>query len=147
MNPDFAALLRELSAADARFLIVGAYAVNLHTRPRATGDLDVWIEATSANAGRVYRALERFGAPLSELTQTDLSEPGLVFQVGVPPRRIDLLTSLTGITFDEAWPARVTERIGDLMVPFLGREHLIRNKLALARPRDLADVEALRGGD
>ena len=143
MNPDFLDLLRALSAAEAQFLIVGAYAVSLHARPRATGDIDVWVDATSENASRVFQALRAFGAPLSELSEADLATPGIVFQIGVPPRRIDILTSLTGITFAEAWPGRVTTRIEGIECPFIGREALVRNKRALGRPRDLADLELL----
>jgi hypothetical protein len=146
VNPDFVALLRELSVAEARFLVVGAYAVTLHARPRATGDLDLWVEATPANASRVLAALRGFGAPLQNLSEADLARPDIVYQIGVPPRRIDLLTSLTGVSFDEAWRDRATSRIGDLDVPFIGREALIRNKRALGRPRDLADLEYLEPG-
>ena len=146
MNPDFVALLRELSAAEARFLVVGAYAVTFHSRPRSTGDLDLWVEPSPNNATRVFRALAAFGAPLEDLAESDLSRPDVVFQIGVPPRRIDLLTSLTALTFEEAWEQRVTGRIGGLDVPFIGREALVRNKRALGRPRDLADLELLEPG-
>jgi hypothetical protein len=135
-----------LSAAEARFLVVGAYAVTFHARPRATGDLDLWIEATPANAARVLRALGNFGAPLKDLSEADLAQPDVVYQIGVPPRRIDLLTSLTGLTFDEAWAGRAKGRIADLDVPFIGREALVRNKRALGRARDLADLELLEPG-
>lgn len=143
MSNDFIALLRELSAAEARYLIVGAYAVSLHARPRATGDLDIWVEPTAENAARVHRALEAFGAPLQDLSEADLRTPGIVYQIGVAPRRIDVLTSLTGVSFDEAWRDRVSGKMGDLDCPFIGREQLIRNKRALGRPRDLADLELL----
>ena len=143
MNPAFVGLLRALSEADARYLIVGAYAVTFHSRPRATGDLDIWVEATPGNAARVMRALEAFGAPLQELSAADLVTPGIVYQIGVPPRRIDILTSLTGLTFDEAWRGHVTGPFGDFECPFIGRAELARNKRALGRPRDLADLEML----
>src|SRR5207237_2839905 len=100
MNPDFVDLLRAFNAADVRFLIVGAYALALHGRPRATGDLDIWIDPTPANAAAVLRALIAFGAPTSQITAHDLSTPGVVYQIGVPPARIDILTELTGLTFD-----------------------------------------------
>lgn len=145
MNPDFVALLRELSAAEARFLVVGAFAVTFHSRPRATGDLDIWVEPTSGNAARVVEALRRFGAPAGEVSVEDLVKPDLVFQIGVPPRRIDVLTSLTGVSFEEAWDGRATGRIADLECPYIGREALIRNKRALGRTRDLADLELLEG--
>jgi hypothetical protein len=143
MNQDFVALLRELSAAEARFLIVGAYALAHHGRPRATGDLDVWVDPSPANAARVYGALQAFGAPLTDLGQAELTQPDLVYQMGVPPRRIDVLTSLTGLTFEEAWTTRVHGTLGGEPCDFIGREALIRNKRALGRARDLADVEAL----
>ncbi len=143
MNPDFVALLRELTAAEARFLVVGAYAVSYHSRPRATGDLDLWVEATATNASRVFAALKGFGAPLRGLSPADLCSPETVYQIGVPPRRIDILTSLTGVAFADAWVARVSGRLGGVECPFIGRDALIRNKRALARPRDLADLELL----
>ncbi len=143
VNPDFVGLLRELCAAEARFLIVGAYAVTFYSRPRATGDLDIWIEPDPANAGRVHRALQAFGAPLEGLTPSDLSAPDMVYQIGVPPRRIDLLTSLTGVDFPEAWADRKMGTMGDVDCPFIGKGTLIRNKRALGRPRDLADLEML----
>ena len=85
MNPDFVALLRELSAADTRFLVVGAYAIAHHSRPRATGDLDLWIEPTPESAARAHRALRAFGAPLADLSEADLTQPDLVYQIGVAP--------------------------------------------------------------
>lgn len=145
MNPDFAALLRALSEANARFLVVGAYALALHARPRATGDLDLWVEATPENAARVHAALRTFGAPLQDLSIEDLSQPNLVYQIGVVPRRIDLLTSLTGLQFSEAWTTRVESNLGDVRCAFIGKEALIRNKRAVGRPRDLADLDELGG--
>ena len=143
MNPDYVDLLREFIAAEVRFLIVGAYAVALHARPRATGDLDIWIEPTRENATRAWKALAAFGAPLAELSESDLSTPGIVYQIGVAPRRIDVLTSLTGVEFASAWPERASGRMGPLECPFIGRAALIRNKRALDRPRDRADLEFL----
>jgi hypothetical protein len=127
-------------------MVVGGYAVSFHSRPRATGALDLWVEPTAANAARVFRALRTFGAPLQELTQADLTQPDVVYQIGVPPRRIDLLTSLTGLSFDEAWADRTSGLLGGLEVPFIGRKSLIRNKRALGRARDLADLESLEPG-
>jgi hypothetical protein len=147
VNPDFVALLRELSAAEARFLVVGAFAVSFHSRPCTTGGLDIWIDPTPANAARVVRALSKFGAPVIDVSKADLVKPEIVYQIGVPPRRIDLLTSLTGLAFDEAWGGRVPGRIGGVEVPFIGRQALMRNKRALGRPRDLADLESLEGGN
>lgn len=143
MNPDFVDLLRAFIAADVRFLVVGAYALAHHGRPRATGDLDVWVDATPANAPRVVRALAAFGAPLAEITESDFASPGVVFQLGVPPGRIDILTDLTGLAFDEAWPGREAGPFGDLSVDFIGREAFIQNKRATGRAKDLGDIEGL----
>ncbi len=144
MNQDFLDLLRELCAADARFLIVGAYAVSVHAEPRATGDLDVWVEPTPDNARRVLAALTAFGAPLADLTVEDLAAPDVVFQIGLPPRRIDILTTITGVQFGDAWKNRVETRYGDVAVPLIGIEELILNKQRLGRPKDLVDLDQLR---
>jgi hypothetical protein len=143
MNQDFVDLLRAFIAAEVRFLIVGAYALAIHGRPRATGDLDVWIEPTPENARRVMRALAAFGAPLSEITEADFATPGVTYQIGVAPGRIDILTDLTSLTFAEAWPGRLRKPFGDVTVDFIGRDAFIRNKLATGRAKDLGDIEGL----
>ncbi len=143
MNQDFLDLLRALCAHDVRFLVVGAYALAVHGRPRATGDLDVWVEAVPDNAARILQALQEFGAPLADVTAADFSAPGIVFQIGLPPSRIDILTQLTGLTFAEAWPTRLRSSFGDLQVDYIGRDAFIRNKRATGRAKDLGDVESL----
>ena len=145
MNDDFRDLLAALLSAHARFLVVGAHALAVHGVPRATGDLDVWIDRDPANVDWVWQALVRFGAPLESLgfSRSDLTAPGSVIQIGIPPRRIDLLTEITGVGFDDAWEGRVLHPVDGMAVPFLGREHLLANKRATGRPRDLADLEAL----
>ncbi len=144
MNRDFAEILASFSAANVEFLVVGAYAVAVHGRPRATGDLDIWINPTPENAARVWRALQEFGAPLNQLRLEDFSSDDLVFQMGVPPSRIDVLTGISGVTFPEAWPDRVTIMVEGTEVPVLGRAALLRNKAAAGRPRDLADLAELQ---
>jgi hypothetical protein len=144
MNPDFLDLLRALRAADARFLVVGAYALGVHGRPRATKDIDVWIEASSGNAPRVIRALEAFGAPLLGLTEVDIITPGVGLQIGVEPGRIDLLTSISGVLFEQAWPDRVEAEFGEgVSCGVISVDHLLQNKRAAGRPQDLVDVTAL----
>jgi hypothetical protein len=143
MNQDFVDLLRAFGAADVRYLIVGAYALARHGRPRATADLDVWVEATPQNAPRIMRALSAFGAPLQEIREDDFTHPGVVFQIGVPPGRIDIVTELTGVTFAEAWPEREPGRFGDLTVDYIGRAAFVRNKRATGRAKDLGDLEGL----
>lgn len=145
MNQDFVDLLQAFADHDVRFLVVGAYALAAHGRPRATGDLDVWVETTTENARRVMQALVAFGAPLDQISVDDFSRAGIVFQMGLPPRRIDVLTELTGLAFADAWPGRLRAPLGPLEVDFLGREAFIENKRATGRAKDLADVEALGG--
>lgn len=143
MNQDFVDLLCAFVEHDVRFLIVGAYALALHGRPRATGDLDVWVDATPENAARVVQALGSFGAPMDQVSEADFSSPGVVFQMGVAPARIDILTALTGLTFEEAWPGRVRESLGSVEVNFIGRDAFIRNKRATGRMKDLGDIEGM----
>lgn len=140
LNPDFRDMLSALSSGDAEFLLVGAYALAAHGLPRATGDMDIWIRRSEENAVRVWRALRRFGAPLTGLTKDDLKTPNLVLQIGVAPRRIDILTSIDAVQFDEAWSDRQIIEVEGLTISVLGRSHLIQNKRAVGRPQDLADV-------
>jgi hypothetical protein len=125
--------------------VVGAHALAVHGVPRATGDLDVWIAADPDNAGRVYGALVAFGAPVVAMgvTREDFIRPDQVVQIGLPPRRIDVLTAISGVPFEEAWPERVTHDVQGLAVPFIGRAALVKNKRAAGRAKDVADLEAL----
>ena len=143
MSRDFVEMLAALSAAGAKFLIVGAHALAAHGTPRATGHLDIWIQATPENAARVLQALKTFGAALFDLSLDDLSRPDTVFQIGMPPSRIDVLTSISGVDFDDAWARRLEIRVGDLGVPVIGRSDFIANKKASGRPKDLLDIELL----
>jgi hypothetical protein len=143
MNRDFAEMLSALSVAGVRFLIVGAHALAAHGAPRATGDLDIWIDATPENAARVLAALGTFGAPLLDLSAADLCTPETVFQIGVPPARIDILTSISGVEFGDAWSRRIEVPIGDLRIGTIGRTDFIANKKASGRPKDLLDLELL----
>lgn len=146
MTDDWFDLLAALLDADARFLVVGAHALAVHGIPRGTQDLDVWIAADADNATRVWRALIAFGAPLSafDVSLEDLQRPDTVVQIGLPPDRIDLLTSISGVAdFEAAWRGRVEHAVRGRRVPFLGRSELLRNKRAAGRRKDLADVEAL----
>ena len=114
LSPDFLDLLRAFAACEVRAMIVGGYAVALHGRPRATKDLDLWIEASPANAPRVLEALREFGAPLAGLQAADLSRPGLGLQFGQPPLRVDVLTKIDGVAFEDAWPRAIEETIDDV---------------------------------
>jgi hypothetical protein len=143
LNRDYNDILSALSAEGAEFLIVGAYALAAHGIPRATGDIDIWVRPTPENATRVMRALKRFGAALLDLTEDDLATADTVFQMGVAPSRIDVMTGISGVTFEQAWPSRLTVAIEGLTVPVIGRDELFRNKAASGRPKDLADLAAL----
>jgi predicted nucleotidyltransferase len=143
LNPDYRDMLSALSDEGVEFLLVGAFALAAHGVPRATGDIDIWVRATEDNARRVWRALAQFGAPTHDLTTADLATPDIVFQIGVAPRRIDILTAIDGVTFDEAWRRRVTIELDGVVVPVIGREDLIRNKRASGRPKDVADLDWL----
>jgi hypothetical protein len=136
-------MLSALCAAGADFLIVGAHALAAHGAPRATGDLDIWVRPTAANADRVLAALGSFGAPLFDLTRDDLTRPDTVFQIGLPPSRIDVLSGVSGLVFDEAWKNRVPISVGDLTVPVIGRADFVTNKRASGRPKDLSDLALL----
>lgn len=140
LNPDYRDMLSALSAENVEFLLVGAFAMAAHGLVRATGDMDLWIRATPENAQRAWRALRAFGAPLFDISIVDLSTPDVVFQIGVAPTRIDILTSIDGIIFDEAWPHRLLLPVGDHTVPVISKADLVRNKRAAGRPKDLADV-------
>lgn len=145
MNQDFLDLLEELRRAEATFLVVGAYALAANGIVRATEDLDILVRPDAENARRVWRALVAFGAPVEAtgLAVDDLEKPDLIYQIGQPPRRIDILTEVSGLDFDTAWATHKIEKLGGLAVPFLGRNALIVNKRASGRLQDLADVELL----
>jgi hypothetical protein len=145
VNRDFRDLLAEFNAHGVEYLIVGAHALAAHGRVRATKDLDIWIRPDPSNAPRVLSALRAFGAPLHDLTAEDLIQPGLVFQIGVAPVRIDVVTAITGLEFTEAWPSRFKTRFADQPAAVLSRDHLIQNKRASGRKQDLADLEWLEG--
>lgn len=145
MSPDFRDLLCAFNAHGVEYLVVDAHALAAHGHVRATKDLDVWVRPDPDNARRVLSALADFGAPVADLSEADLSEPGLILQIGVAPLRIDILTAIDGVEFSAAWPARVVARFAGADVPVLSREHLLQNKRASGRTQDLADIEWLEG--
>ncbi len=140
---DFVDLLSALSDAGARFLVIGGYAVGVHGHPRATKDLDLWIDPTATNARRVMAALVRFGAPLHGLTEQDLVDPDVVFQIGVSPTRVDILSSIKGVRFPACWKRRTPFWFGGVRAPVIALKDLVRNKRLTGRLQDLADAEAL----
>lgn len=147
MNRDFVEMLSELCAAGVEFLIVGAHALAAHGVVRATGDLDLWVRPSRENAQRVLAALEKFGAPLFDLTIDDLTRPDTVFQIGMPPSRVDILSGVSGVEFEHAWVRRTPLRIEGLAVAVLSRQDFIANKRAAGRPKDLLDLALLEESD
>lgn len=143
MSPDFSDLLRAFNAHDVDYLVVGAHALAAYGHVRATKDLDVWIRPEAGNAEKVLAALSDFGAPLGDLTLTDLCQAGTVIQIGIPPLRIDVITAIDGVDFSEAWPDRLETKFGSVPAFVISRHHLIANKKAAGRLQDLADVERL----
>ena len=143
LNSDFRDILSAFSEERVEFMLVGAYAVAAHGLPRATGDIDLWIKCSEENADRVWSALRRFGAPMSNLSKNDLFAPGTVVQLGVTPRRIDVLTTITGVDYAEAESQRELINLEGIAIPVIGLAHLIRNKRAVGRPQDQADIARL----
>jgi hypothetical protein len=124
MNSDFSDLLRNFEEFEVEYLIVGGYAFMYHAEPRYTKDLDVWVRADARNASRVYGALSAFGAPMDQVSEVDFATPGMVFQIGMPPVRVDVLMSLKGVDFELAWQKRIRASLGSNKGWILSREHL-----------------------
>lgn len=140
LPPDWSELIGLLGSHRVRFLVVGAHALAVHGRPRATGDLDIWVEPTPANAKRVGAVLKAFGFPALARQARRFAEPDRMATLGREPLRIDLLTSITGVTFKKAWRGRVRVQLDGHEVGFLGLKDLVENKRAAGRPKDLLDV-------
>jgi hypothetical protein len=141
---DFEELLACLIRHGVEFVVVGAHALAHHAKPRYTKDLDLFVEPTAANARRIVAALEEFGFGGIGIEAEDFDRPGRILQLGTPPNRVDLMTSIDGVTFAEVWRSRVTGKYGQAVVPYIGYEALIRNKTASGRPQDLADLQILK---
>ncbi len=141
---DFKDILIALDDAKAEYVVVGAYALAGHGMVRATGDIDIWVRPTPANAQRVWNALVAYRAPRRNLTVADLHAPDTIYQIGLPPFRIDILTSISGVEFDTAWQRRIHAKLEDCQVAILGKEDLLVNKLASGRPKDLLDAAWLQ---
>jgi hypothetical protein len=143
LNEDYKDMLQALVAEKVDFLLVGAYALAAHGYPRATMDIDIWVVPSPDNADAVLRAIRRFGAPLHNLTKADLEKEGTVFQIGIAPRRIDIITAASGLNFEQASSRATTVEVEGIVVRIPSIDDLIRNKRASGRTRDIADAEAL----
>jgi hypothetical protein len=144
LNEDYKEMLQCLKTNDVRFLIVGAYALGAYGYPRATGDMDIWVMAAADNSEKLYKALKEFGAPLTQIDEHAFAQQGIIFQVGIAPRRIDIITKIDGVEFEGAYSRRKDINIEGLAIPFISKADLIKNKLATGREKDLIDVEQLQ---
>lgn len=143
LNSDYKDMLQVLLDNDVKFLLVGAYAMGVHGYPRATGDIDIWVEPSSDNSARVYHSMVEFGAPPHEIDETTFATPDVVFQIGVAPRRIDIITTISGVGFDDAYQQRQIVEIEGLPIPILSLGDMIRNKRATGRDEDRLDADRL----
>ena len=151
LNRDYKEMLKCLADENVKFLVVGAYALAVHGFPRATKDIDFFVWADGENARKLYRALARFGAPLKGLSAADFASEGAVYQIGAGPRRIDIITRIDGVQFEDAYARHLTVEREGVELPVISREDLIANKRASGRAQDIADIERLtsrtRSGD
>ncbi len=144
LNPDYKEMLSLLLDNEVEFLLVGAYALAAHGFPRATADIDIFVQPGSENAVLIFRTLEEFGAPTHDVSVSDFVQPGTILQIGVAPRRIDIITKIDGLTFDEAAEGKEIIELENLSIPVMSKENLIVNKLATGRDKDKIDAENLR---
>jgi hypothetical protein len=147
ISKDFREFVALLNAAEVRYLVVGGYAVAVHGYPRYTKDLDIWIESSPLNADRLLRALHQFGFGTLDIDADDFLQKDQIIQLGYPPNRIDLLTSLEGLSFDDCYRDKMTVSIENLEIDFIDLANLKKNKAATGRAQDLADLDHLSGGD
>lgn len=143
LNSDYKDMLQALLDNKVKFLLVGAYAMGAHGYPRATGDIDIWVEPSSENSARVYHSMAAFGAPLHEIDETTFATPGVVFQIGIAPRRIDIITTISGVAFEDAQQQQQVVEIEGLSIPILSLGDLIKNKRATGRDKDRLDADQL----
>ncbi len=144
LNEDYKEMLQILLKNKVKFLIVGAYAMGAHGYPRATGDFDIWVEATVENSKKIYKSLSEFKAPMFDIREETFVEKGIFFQIGVIPRRIDIITHIDGIVFKEAYKTKELIDVENIKIPFLSKENLIKNKESTGRKKDKLDVEYLK---
>ncbi|MEE9403576.1 MAG: nucleotidyl transferase AbiEii/AbiGii toxin family protein [Algisphaera sp.] len=143
VQPDFKELLALFNKNDVEYVVVGGYALAFHGAPRFTGDIDLLVSRNPSNTQRVLASLSAFGFGELDIQASDLQTPDQIIQLGYPPVRIDLLTSISGVTWDTVWASHDAGTYGDLPIPYIGRDQLIANKRASGRAKDQADLEAL----
>lgn len=143
LNEDYKEMLQILLEEQVDFIVVGAYALGAHGLPRATGDIDIWVKPSEKNSQKIYRALARFGAPIEQIEVDDFSVEGVILQIGVIPRRIDIITKIDGVAYGEADGDKMMIEVEGLKIPVISLENLIKNKMATGREKDQIDVKSL----
>jgi hypothetical protein len=143
LNEDYRDMLHILLGNNVQFLVVGAYALGAHGYPRATSDFDIWVDNSADNSRRIYTSLAEFGVPLSDISESTFTEKGIIFQIGVAPRRIDIITHIDGVDFAKAFRNAQIIEIEGLLIPFISKEDLITNKRSTGRAKDLLDADSL----
>ncbi|MDX2041215.1 MAG: nucleotidyltransferase [Acidobacteriota bacterium] len=144
LNPDFKDMLSCLNGEQVEFMIVGAYALAAHGHVRATGDIDIWVRNSADNAPKIMRALKIFGAPTANISETDFLLPDLILQIGVAPCRIDIITGIDGVAFDDAWQNKMVVTIDGININILSKPDLLKNKTAAGREKDQGDIAWLK---
>ena len=145
LNEDYRDMLHILLDNEVRFLVVGAYALGAYGYPRATGDIDIWVDASRGNSKKIYVSLAEFGSPLADISEQTFTEKDIIFQIGIVPRRIDIITCIDGVDFQEAYETKEIIEVDGLNIPFLSKEDLIKNKRSTGREKDKLDAEYLSG--
>ncbi|PKN70041.1 MAG: hypothetical protein CVU54_08405 [Deltaproteobacteria bacterium HGW-Deltaproteobacteria-12] len=143
LNKDYKEMLQLLQEEEVDFILVGAYALGAHGYPRATGDIDIWIKANDNNSLKVYKALKRFGAPIEQINTNDFAQEGIIYQIGVAPCRIDIITQISGVTYDEADSDKIIVEVEGIDLPIISLDKLIKNKNATGREKDKLDAQYL----
>jgi hypothetical protein len=143
LNDDYREMLQILLGNEVLFLVVGAYALGAYGYPRATGDFDIWVEASADNSRKIYASLSEFGTPLSDISEMTFAEEGIMFQIGIAPRRIDIITSIDGVDFAQAYDHKELIEVETLKIPFISKLDLIKNKRSTGRAKDMLDADYL----
>lgn len=143
LNKDYHEMLQILKENEVQFLVVGAYALGAYGYPRATGDIDIWVNNSLKNSKRIFNSLAKFGAPLSGISENTFTEKNIVFQIGIAPRRVDIITHIDGVSFKDAYKSRKLIDVEGLEIPFISKKDLIKNKRSTGRERDKLDADQL----
>ncbi len=144
LNEDYKEMLQILLGNKVKFIVVGAYAMGAQGYPRATGDFDIWVEPSIKNSTKVYNSIKEFGTPVRKITPDAFTERGIIYQIGVVPRRVNIITFINGVEFDKAYKEREEIELENMKIPFLSKENIIKNKESTGRDKDKLDMKYLR---